>query len=1737
MAQRSLVEEPGGEFGSPSGIQVSLLGPLTVTRNGEPIDVSGPKRRALLAFLALHIDEPVGRDQIVEALWPNRQTGREESTLRVHISHLRDELEPDRSTEPKVIITRGQAYMLSGHTVVLDTRRFAELCVEARTLREAAPGQALDLLDDALALWQGRPLQDVEYEEFAQDAIKNLEFARLDAIEDRAEALISVGEDVAAVQDLEPMVRDDATRERPTLLLMLALYRLGRQADALRTARRHARHLSQHGLEPSPRIGLLEERILNHDPTLLPEETTTLEMIRPGRSIRGYELREEAGRGSVGVVYRAYQPAVGREVAIKVLDPDVAGSPDFVRRFAEEARVIASLEHPHIVPLHDFWREPSGAFLVMRWMDGGSLTDRLGSSWQPAALARAFDQVGSALGYAHSRGVVHRDVKPSNVLFDRGGNAYLCDFGLAVAGIETGRADVGLDGSIAPPYGAPELTRGEGPTVASDIYGLGVLLAEAASGETFPAALTGLPDTLWDVVSIATAPNPADRFPDMAAFRLSLSDAVGGTPSPAPRSVRRNPYKGLEPFDEADTADFYGRDDVVDSLLGAVVTDGLVAVVGGSGSGKSSVVRAGLVPALRGGAIPGSEEWFIVTMMPGTDPFDEFHIALRDTTVGSTQVAAHEGLRELSEAFTTALDGPHSRALLIIDQFEELFSSDVRVETRERFLDNVVDLAQDPAHQVRVVITMRADFSDRPLAHPSFGGLFAKSSYFLAPMRPEQVEEVIRGPAGRVGVQVEPGLISEIVRDIADAPAYLPLLQYILSELFERRTEDRLTVHVYRSLGRVEGVLERRGEATYSSLSGGAQGACRQLFLRMVHLGDHGEETRRRLPLNELTGLGDRSEVNEALEAFSAARLLAYDRDPVSRTPTVEVAHETVIDRWTRYRIWIDEARSDLLARRRITSAAETWVESGEDPSYLLTGGPLTVALSLMGSERVLLNEQEARFVDESRQSEAETQRADEEERRQQALLQRRSRRRLLIGVGATALAAIVGVLAVFAFVQRQRANDLADTQERQSLAREVGAASIANLDSADPNLSLGLAIEAAELSIDAGEDVVPEVVDALHRALINPRPELIVEGAGNSLGGQVIDYSTDGAALAALASDGGFFVLDPSGGDEIGRIEPVDARARGLAFHPDGEHILTIHDDAVREWDWRSQRMSREYVLPQGVAVTTAIYSWDGSRVAIGGDDGVVRVYVTISSRLVAELSGHQGGVVTIDFDPTGRRLVSGGGVGENVEVLVWDIGSEQVIARAKHQTLITSVTQIAWHPFAPLAVVATSQGEIFQFDTDTGDRDASFGNGQSLSQSVAYDPSGSFVLAAGTDGFVRAFPVWVGGEAALEYPTGGLPLRDAEFDPGAPLPTTSATVGVDGKIRIWRGQLSSELPHRIRPDLYQGIAATPDGSRYVNSANVLWPSALVRGGRAPKMEVVDAATREVLMSHDALYEVYQRRPAITDDGSLVAFPAPSGNIGVANVATGVVSEIPGSSGWNVYLDFTDDGRLLAGAALLDSIGVWEVGTWQPVITLTGHGDRVPAYESDARARARVDEIAFRPVDVELFSAGYDGTVRAWDLETGANRVLRTFDFEVSSLAFSADGSRLAVAPRSGQVVILNADSGDVELELESVSGAPELAFSPDGSLLAGAGPGPVVHLWDTQTGLLQRRLYGAIYPATGVVFVNDGRELRVASGEGVERGYFLDPLDLVELARQEVGRELTEDECQRYLRRSCDG
>jgi class 3 adenylate cyclase len=424
-----------------------------------------------------------------------------------------------------------------------------------------------------------------------------------------------------------------------------------------------------------------------------------------GRSVRGYELREQVGAGDFGIVYRAYQPSVGREVAVKVIRPDLVNQPSFVRDFESEARLVAQLEHPHLVPLYDYWRDPEGAYLIMRWLRGGSLRQALERGpWNLEPASRLLAQVGAALAYAHRQGVVHRDVKPANVLLDEEGNAYLSDFG--IAGRLADADNAGLRVTSSPAYVPPEELAGDRHTLRSDMYGLGLLTFELLTGRPPPmdAPLPSLnilrpelPVALGDVVVRATASDPAERHESVEAFLADVTAAIGGDAVAIDETytAAENPYKGLQAFGESDADDFYGRDPLVGELVAAVGDHRLVAVVGPSGIGKSSVVKAGLVPALRNGALPGSDRWIVGDMFPGTYPFEELAAAILRVAVERPHDLVEELTRDELGMCRVAKRGlpQGSELLLVIDQFEELLTQAAPAESTAMCC---------PAHDVQV---------------------------------------------------------------------------------------------------------------------------------------------------------------------------------------------------------------------------------------------------------------------------------------------------------------------------------------------------------------------------------------------------------------------------------------------------------------------------------------------------------------------------------------------------------------------------------------------------------------------------------------------------------------------------------------------------------------------------------------------------------------------------------------------------------------------------------------------------------------------------------------------------------------------------------------------------------------------------------------------------------------------------------------------------------------------------
>ncbi|MGH3054030.1 MAG: hypothetical protein ACRDL7_03515, partial [Gaiellaceae bacterium] len=526
-------------------------------------------------------------------------------------------------------------------------------------------------------------------------------------------------------------------------------------------------------------------------------------------------------------------------------------------------------------------------------------------------------------------------------------------------------------------------------------------------------------------------------------------------------------YKGLRAFAEDDADDFFGREALTEHLVERIAETRFLGVVGPSGSGKSSVVRAGLVPRLRQGALPGSERWYVAEMFPGAYPLEELEAAL--LRVGDKAPA---GLLEqlerdetgLLRAVKQLLVDDDAELVLVVDQLEEVFTLVEDEARRTQFLALLERAVGDPHAKLRVVVTLRADFYDRPLLYSGFAELLRDYVEAVVPLKAEEFERAIAGPAERVGARFEPGLLSELVADVSDEPGALPLLQYALTELYERREGSTLTRDAYGEIGGISGALAGRAEEIYDGLGEGAQEAARQLFLRLVTLGEGAEDTRRRVERTELASMEvDQAALEEAIQAFGAWRLLSFDRDPRSGAPTIEVAHEALMREWGRFRRWIDNGREEVRLHRRLAAAAREWEDAGREPSYLLRGSNLAQFELLAGESTIALTQLEREFVEASTA-------ANELELARQRRQNRRLRTLLAGAVGLLVLAVAAGAVAL---VSRSHAQHEAQV----ALGRQLGAEAVST-----PRIDLAMLLATEAVKLDNSRQTQGTLLSTLLR-------------------------------------------------------------------------------------------------------------------------------------------------------------------------------------------------------------------------------------------------------------------------------------------------------------------------------------------------------------------------------------------------------------------------------------------------------------------------------------------------------------------------------------------------------------------------------------------------------------------------------------------------------------------------------
>lgn len=1085
------------------------------------------------------------------------------------------------------------------------------------------------------------------------------------------------------------------------------------------------------------------------------------------------------------------------------------------------------------------------------------------------------------------------------------------------------------------------------------------------------------------------------------------------------------PYRGLARFEPGDLGRFFGREAVVARLAAEVGAHRLVAVVGASGCGKSSLLRAGLIPALQAEGSPGPRLAAIRILTPGPRP-----------------AAVH------ADVLVPRPDDGDT--VVVVDQFEEVFTLCAAPDERAAFLDRLA-AAVEPGSRLRVVIAVRADFFGHCAEHHRLAAALRDATLVVGPMSPAELRDAIVKPAAAAGLTVEKALVTRIVEEASGEPGGLPLMSHALLETWRRRHGRVLTTQMYEAAGGIHKAIAATAEEVYSRLSPPQARAARQILLHLVSPGRDAQDTRRPTRRAELETAAP--EAAAVLEQLVRARLLTLDGD------TVDIAHEALITAWPRYHGWIDEGRERLRLHLRLGEAARGWDDLDRDPGALYRGTRLAAAEEAFGRGRYAgLTAVERDFLTASVA-------ARDHDTRVAARTARRVR-------GFAATLAVLLVLALVSGLVAWHQKREAVTAQHAALSRQLAAQSAA-LTATDPDLAALLAVGAYRSGPTA------QATDSLYAAAALPLrrrlttgvgpvtavafgdagKELAVGGISSGEGGSAIAQGTvvvrdpstgasrtvftDRVYLMALSPDGrllatedgvgtvwlrdtatgGFratlddprvapksMAFSPDGGvlatsDGVGVVRLWDtATGRplrtlaghpgggGLAFAPDGRTLATAAHGTVRLWDTATGRPGTTFDGHVG-DITAVALGPGGRTVAVGGDHGTVRLWDTATGRPGATLNGHVGAVSAMAFSPDGRTLATGG---NDETVRLWDAaGGGRRATLAGHTG---SVSALAFSPDGRSLASGSDDATVRLWDTMAphplfgltgggGPADVEQVADEARPPTIAFGPDGHTLATLDRDGTLRWWNVATRARIGLTGPSGA---RGLAFGRGGRTITVS---GDGGLLPSWRVATGRAGPTVTGPAVARGAASvlSPDGrvlAVAVDRGILLWDTVDHRSRTLGS----DGPPGAMAFSQDGKWLAASDRSATNGSG---------GTTGLWEVGSGRrVTDLDGAC---VPVAFSPQDGTLACIESDDAIHLWDVTTGQSLGLLHANS-------------ATVTAAAFSPDGRALATTGDDGVVRLWDVGSGAQRVSFSADTkDLVSVAISPDGRTLATGDGRG--------------------------------------------------------------------------------------------------------------------------
>jgi WD40 repeat protein len=1228
--------------------------------------------------------------------------------------------------------------------------------------------------------------------------------------------------------------------------------------------------------------------------------------------------------------------------------------------------------------------------------------------------------------------------------------------------------------------------------------------------------------------------------------------AAAGAPTDAGRGdegarwVRGCPYRGLLPFGESDAEVFYGRERLAAELAVKLVTrvtrGGLVVVTGASGAGKSSLLRAGLLPILaRGQQLEGSDQWPRIVMTPTKDPLTELAARLA-ALGGNSTIAVRDELAQHPDRGHMCVwpavlavsarhgeapsmsDGKATRLVLIVDQFEQVFTlnpSPGGEATRQAFITALCAAATNPVGPGQeppalVVIAVRGDFWDRCAAYPELKGALQDGQFVVGPMTESELRLAITGPADAARLKIDPGLTETILGDLQAAGSdntsgVLPLLSQAMALTWEKREGARLTSHGYAQVGGVSHAVQTGADKVYDAFSAEQQELARNVFRSMTVAGRDSRLARRPVTRDDLyAGLltAARSDIDAILDAFAAERLVVLDGD------TAQMSHDVLLRAWPRLRGWLEEDQASWILYGQLADATAAWHDNNNDPSFLYRGSPLAALQQAVRrwSENQgrypALTSAQRNFFHASERAVARSNR------------QRRA---------AVATLALLALVASIAFVIALQARNSAVQQRDQAIYNQVVAEAL-QFGASDTPLAAQLNLTAYRMQPTLNhasrlwntENTPLSFPLAIRGSAVNAvayGPDAHTLASGNNNGtirlwnianpahprpfGQLLTSSSSGGAVNAVAVSRNGHTL--ASGDNHGTIwlwnvtNPAHPRLLGqplplsggeggvnaVAFSPDGQTLAGgSFDGTVQLWNIANLAHPRPLGQPLtssgGGSANAVAFSRDGHTLASSGTGTIWLWNVTNPAhpRPLGQPPTSSSAVRTVTFSPDGHTLAAGNFDGT---VQLWD------------------VTDLA-HP-RPVGQPLTSSGGAVE--------------------AVAFSPGGHTLASGNDDGTIR---LWNVTDPTHPRPL-GQPLTSGSISAVnavafSPDGHTLATGNADGTIRLW------SLPWIVlttsSSNLVDAVAFSPDGHTLASNDNDtirLWDVADPAHPRPLGQPLISSSGSVV------------NAVAFSPHGHTLASSNDDGTVWLWNVADPAHPRPFGqpltSSNTPYEMAFSPDGHTLAGGSPDGTVQLWDVTD--------------PAYPrplgqplTRSSSRSVVDAVAFSPRVHTLASGNDDGTTRLWDVADPAHpRPLGqppTSSSAVRTVTFSPDGHTLASGNFDGTIRLLDvtdpAHPRPLGQPLTSGSGniVYSVAFSPDGHTLASGNSDGSVQLWDVTDLAHPRSLDQPLTSSSGnsvdvVAFSPDGHTLVTDNSDGTLWLWSLNPRDAIERICATIG------------------